>query len=221
MWRFGGTLAALFAGSVAGALALHGADLGHLPWAVSRASGLAAFATLSASVILGLAISTKASDGVLGRPFVFAMHQFLAVASLALMAVHAGSLLFDSFLPFSPQALVVPFVSNYRPVAVSAGVIAAWLAAITTASFWVRARIGARTWRRLHYLTFGAYLLALLHGVTAGTDTYLSAVYWGYLVSAGAVAALTVLRITGYRETRPHQSRARQGAPASNARTTV
>ena len=188
-----------FAASLLGGLALGDADLGSIPWAVSRASGLAAFAVLTASVVLGLLMSTKTSDGLLSRPFVFDMHQFLSVASLALIGVHAGSLLFDGFLHFTPLSVVVPFMSPYRPLAVGVGVIAAWLTAIATASFWLRSRIGTKRWRTLHYVTFLAYFASLGHGVTAGTDTTVPLVYWGYVVSAAAVMALTTLRITGYR----------------------
>lgn len=213
-------MVSLFGASILGALALKSADLGSVPWAVSRVSGLAAFAVLSASVIMGLLISTKASDGLLSRPFVFDMHQFLSVASLALIGVHAGSLLFDSFLHFSSLSLIVPFISPYRPLAVGAGVIAGWLVAITTASFWLRSRIGANRWRTLHYATFLAYFASLGHGVFAGTDTQLSFVYWGYVVSVAAVSALTTLRISGYRSkqrspTKTTPTRARLARPAA------
>lgn len=200
-----------FVASVAGGLALGSADLGSVPWAVSRASGLAAFAVLSASVVMGLLISTKAGDGLLSRPFIFDMHQFLSVASLVLIGVHAGSLLFDGFLHFSPLSLTVPFLSPYRPLAVGAGVIAGWLAAITTASFWMRSRIGTKRWRTLHYVTFLAYFASLGHGVFAGTDTQLPLVYWGYVVSIGAVTALTTLRITGYRAKQQRASAVKTG----------
>ena len=190
---------ALGAGFVT-SLALRSAELGTLPWAISRASGLAAFAVLSASVVLGLLISTKAGDGILSRHFVFDMHQFLAVASLALIALHAGSLLFDSFFNFTSLSLIIPFAAPYKPLAVGMGVLAGWLTAVTAASFWFRSRIGVKRWRTLHYLTFLAYFGALGHGVFAGTDTELPFVYWGYVASAGAVLALTVLRISGYRQ---------------------
>lgn len=195
-----GMVISFFLASFLGAFALQGADLGHIPWAVSRASGLAAFAVLSASVIMGLLIRTKASDGMLSRPFVFDMHQFLSVASLVLIGVHAGSLLFDGFLNFTSLGVLVPFVSAYQPVAIGAGIVAAWLCAITTASFWMRSRIGQKRWRTLHYITFLAYAGALWHGIAAGTDTQLPLVYWGYIFSLATVAALTTLRITGYKK---------------------
>lgn len=191
----------LFAASAMGGLGLQLVDLGTLPWAVSRASGLAAFAVLSASVVMGLLVSTKASDGLMSRPFVFSMHQFLSVLSLVLIGVHAGSLLFDGFFQFTPLSILVPFLSPFSPLAVAAGVVAGWLAAITTASYWMRARIGQKRWRSLHYLTFLAYFAALGHGVFAGTDTTMPLVYWSYVVSAALVLGLTTVRLTGHKST--------------------
>jgi sulfoxide reductase heme-binding subunit YedZ len=49
------------------------------------------------------------------------------------------------------------------------GIIAGWLAAILGLSFYVRKRIGTRTWRSLHRFTIVVYLLALGHVVGAGT----------------------------------------------------
>ncbi len=201
-------LIAILVASIIGGLAMQTVNMGTIPWAVSRAAGLGAFAVLSAAMILGLLISTKAGDGVLSRPFVFQMHQFMAVVSLALIALHAGSLLFDGFFRFTPLSLVVPFTAPYSPIAVGAGVIAGWLAAITTASYWMRSRIGQKRWRSLHYLTFVAYLASLGHAVAAGSDSHMPVIYWSYVVSVAAVLAFTTLRITGYEE----QRRSRTGS---------
>lgn len=189
------TAGAILVASLFGGLALSAGDLGHIPWMVSRASGLVAFVLLSASVIFGLLISTKAADGVVSRPTVFSLHQFLSVVTLTLLGIHAGSLLFDGFLKLGPAAVLIPFASPYQPLWVGLGVISAWLAAIVTASFWMRARIGQKRWRKLHYASFGAYLLSLVHGVTAGTDTALPVVTWMYLLSFALVAALLAYRI--------------------------
>lgn len=188
----------IFAASFLSALGLRLVEAGEVPWALSRASGLTAFGTLSLATIGGLLVSTKAGDGVISRPFAFEMHQFLSVLSLVLIAVHAGSLLFDGFLGFTPASLLIPFASSYRPLAVALGVVAAWLASITTASYWMRRQIGQKRWRALHYATFIAYLGALWHGIAAGTDTQVTVIYWGYLVSGAAVCALLMLRIVGY-----------------------
>ena len=193
------SLLLVLAASFVSGVALRSSDLGTLPWAVSRPSGIAGFVVLSLAMVMGLLVSTKAGDGLFSRPFAFEMHQFLSVVSLVLVAVHADSLLFDGFLRFTSLSLVVPFIAPYHPLAVGLGVIAAWLAAITTASFWMRSRIGQKRWRTLHYVTFAAYIAALWHGITAGTDTQVAPVYWTYIVSVAAVSSLLVVRISGYK----------------------
>lgn len=190
--------AILFLGALGGGLALRlGGDHGTLPWMISRASGIVAFALLSASVIFGLLQSTKAADGWLSRPFVFAIHQFVSVLAVTFIGLHAGSLLFDGFLQFGPARLLIPFLSLYRPFWVGLGVIAGWLAAIVTASFWMRSRIGQKRWRTLHYASFAAYVLALAHGIAAGSDTGLALVQLLYIGSGATVAGLLTYRLGG------------------------
>lgn len=205
----------ILAVSIAAGAGVRMLDLGQGPWAVSRASGLAAFAVMTLAMVMGLLVSTKAGDGLFSRPFVFEMHQFLSVVSLTLVAVHAGSLVFDRFLQFGSVDLVVPFVSPYRPLAVGAGVIAGWLAVLASASYWMRGRLGQKRWRTLHYVTFVAYLGALWHGIAAGSDTQLPVVYWGYIGSAALVGSLLAIRVSGYRPTpkrRAHAGTAREVA---------
>lgn len=198
----------MFTGSLVLAAALQGVDLGHTPWYISRASGLVSFALLSGSVILGLMISTRSPKPIISKPMAFELHQFLAILGLTFIGIHAGSLLFDSFLRFSPVDLLVPFAGPYRPLATGAGIIAAWAGALVTASFWARKRIGHAAWRRFHYVSFAAYLLGLVHGITAGTDTAVPFVGWLYILSAATVAALLVYRV-GFRNP---VGRARPGA---------
>ena len=50
------------------------------------------------------------------------------------------------------------------------GIIAGWLAAILGLGFYVRKRIGVKTWRFMHRFTVVAYLLALGHVIGSGTD---------------------------------------------------
>ena len=211
--------AGVLGASVFGGLALNAGDPGTLPWMLSRVSGVIAFVLLSASVVFGLLVSTKAADGVLSRPLVFNIHQFLSVLTLTFLGIHAGSLLFDGFLHFGPLSLLVPFASPYKPLWVALGTIAAWTTALVTASFWMRGRIGQKRWRKLHYASFGAYLLSLVHGVTAGTDTTVPLVSFIYLISLALVAGLLTYRIAASR--RPTRkavgATTKRGSPAKAA----
>ena len=176
---------------------LRGVNLGQTPWFVSRAAGLVTFIALSLSVIVGLLISTKTSHHLVPKPFVYELHTFLSTLALGLVTIHVTSLLFDSFTPFTPLQLVVPFASPYRTFWTGLGVIAAWLSLLLVASFAVRRHIGYANWRKLHYLSFAAYLIGLLHGIGAGTDTALAPVGFMYLVSVATVSGLLAYRILG------------------------
>jgi predicted ferric reductase len=145
--------------------------LAHAPvaWYIARSSGLVAFGTLTLSVWLGLAMSTRLL-GTRRQKSLFGWHQTLAWTGLSMLGLHAGALLFDPTLHFGLPSVLVPFASAWRPAAVAAGVVAGWLALMLALSFRLRKRIGQRGWRRLHYTSFAAFVLALGHALTAGTD---------------------------------------------------
>ena len=89
----------------------------------------------------------------------------------------------------------MPFASSWRPGAVAAGVVAGWLSLALAASFRMRRLIGQRGWRRLHYASFLAFVLALCHALASGTDL---AGLGGPIVAAaagGPVLFLGLLRI--------------------------
>jgi predicted ferric reductase len=62
-------------------------------------------------------------------------------------------------------------------------------------SFYVRKKIGNRTWRMLHFVSFVAFLGAMLHGISSGTDSsegWMQMIYW---FSGGSVLFLIIYRI--------------------------
>jgi sulfoxide reductase heme-binding subunit YedZ len=122
------------------------------------------------------------------------VHRTLALTGLGALALHGASLVLDATVKVTPTALLVPGLVAYRPLAVAVGVVAAWLFVVVTASFAVRRRIGMRMWRRLHWLTFGLFATATIHGVTAGTDTSQPWARALYLGSLGAVTMATAWR---------------------------
>jgi predicted ferric reductase len=162
-------------------------------WITSRAAGVTAFLALSLDVAFGLFISTGVADRAIPRARVVEAHRFLSAVTLTLTAVHAGALLGDRFVRFDVLDLLVPFVSEYRPLSVGLGLLAAYLALVIHQSFAWRKRLGAKLWRSLHYASFAAYAAALLHGVFAGTDARgLSGVY---LASGSLIGSLLLYRV--------------------------
>jgi len=194
-------------------------DAGHYPWYVSRATGLLSMAMLNASVVLGLLLSAKSAPAWFPKPMLFELHQFLSVLALALVAVHTAALLFDGVAPFTAAQALIPFVAPYDTAEMAMGIIAGWLTALVTASFWAKKRIGQKAWRRLHYASFAAYGLGLVHALGVGSDVAIPFVYWSSILGAALVAALTVYRIGAVRARpaprRPAVSPARAPGPGS------
>jgi len=167
------------------------------PWLLSRATGVTAFIALSLDVILGLLMSTRTGVRWVTRAHAIELHRWLSPVALSLIFGHAIVLLADNYIRFDVLDVLVPFAAPARAFAVGIGVIAAYLALVVHASFGLRRRLGTRTWRRLHYLSFVAFVGAALHAVLAGSDSshpWLVAVYAAPLA---IVSALVAHRVVG------------------------
>lgn len=203
-------LMALLAGVAAGVLALlllranPGASLlGAAPhgyWYLSRTSALVAFGLLWLATALGLLITDRLARVWPGGPLAFDLHQYASALGLLVALFHAAILLGDRYIGYTPRQLLIPFGGGqHRPLAVALGQVGCYLLIGIWASSRLRLTIGQRWWRRIHFLSFLAFGLALLHGVLAGSDS----VVWGvralYWFSGGSILWLTAYRILGVR----------------------
>jgi methionine sulfoxide reductase heme-binding subunit len=178
---------------------------GTAAWSIARASGITAFVALSLDVVFGLFVSTRAADRVLPRASSTELHRWLSGVALSLTATHLLALLVDPFVGYDALDLLVPLASSYRPVAVGLGVLAAWGALVVHGSFALRKRLGPKAWRRLHFVSFAVWSMALLHGLFAGTDTGQPGVLALYAASGSTVAVLIAIRVR--RRPRPQSCR--------------
>lgn len=165
------------------------------PWLLTRAAGITAFVALALDVTLGLLVSTRTAGALFAKGAAVEVHRWLSPLALALVLAHVLLLLVDGYIRFDAIDVLVPLVSSYRPVAVGIGVLAAYIALVVHASFSLRKRLGARTWRRLHYLSFVALIGAALHGVLAGSDSGVTWVRVLYAIPLVLVSVLASVRI--------------------------
>jgi predicted ferric reductase len=164
-------------------------------WYMARAGGIVAYLLLWLSTGWGLTLSTKIADGLVPAPIAYSLHEFLSLGALLFALLHALVLLGDDYIKFSMLHLTIPFTAPYEPFWTGLGTIGLYLIAALTGSFYIRKQIGQKTWRRLHYLTFVGYLLALGHGLMAGTDSSLGVIKLMYLGTGSAVLFLTYFRL--------------------------
>jgi predicted ferric reductase len=164
-------------------------------WYLSRGSAFVALSLLWLSMALGLLITNKVARTWPGVPVSFALHEFTSILGLGFAIFHALILLGDQYIGYTLVQVLVPFSSSYEPVWVGLGQVGFYAMMIVTLSFYVRSHIGQKTWRSLHYVSFLTYLIALLHGITAGSDTSLPWVQQYYWISGGTLLFLLSYRI--------------------------
>ena len=161
-----------------------------IAWLIARAAGLVAFGLLTLSVWLGLAMSTRLL-GPKRQKALLGLHRTLVWVGLAMLALHMIAVFLDPTLHFGALAVLVPFAAPWKTGAIAAGVIGGWLSLMLAVSFRMRKWIGQKGWRRLHYLSFGAFALALGHALLVGTDLQGLGGPVLALVAAGPVLWLT------------------------------
>jgi predicted ferric reductase len=123
----------------------------------------------------------------------------------------------DQYIEFGWADVLVPGVASWEPTAVALGITSFYGLAVVTLSFYVKGLIGQNAWRAIHYLAFGTFVGALLHGILAGTDTA-NPVVTGMYVGMGVLAGgLLILRIVQQRSTREVPARSRTAAGRSGA----
>ena len=113
-----------------------------LAWYGVRATGFLAYFAIAGSVIYGLLLSTRLLDALAHRPVSLALHKDLALAGIALSALHGLMLLGDHTYAFTLPAIVAPFASPYAPAAVAVGQLAFYVVAVVTGSFTCAVRSG-------------------------------------------------------------------------------
>jgi sulfoxide reductase heme-binding subunit YedZ len=141
-------------------------------WLVSRASGIVALALISLSVLIGLTMAAK----VVRRPglkrAMVKLHEHIALAAILAIGAHGLSLLGDHWLRPGLPGIAVPFALSYKPTFTGLGIIGGYLVVLLGPSFYLRRRIGARRWRRLHGLIIVAWILSAVHTLGAGSDAH-------------------------------------------------
>jgi len=164
-------------------------------WYTARAGGLVAFALLTVSVLLGLGLAGRARLPHWPAFAVQDVHRFAGILAGTFVALHGFAVLVDGAVPFGLADVLVPGLAPVHPLAVAAGIVGAELMAAVAVANALRRRIPNGAWRRIHRLNLVVWLLALAHGIGAGSDTDQVFAIGLYAVAAAAVAGLLTWRL--------------------------
>ena len=176
-------------------------------WFIARAAGLVALAALTLATALGAFGSIRESDDGVGihrwRFGLQYVHRAAAVTGLLLILVHITTLVLDPFAGVSLSSVVIPFTATYRPLAVGLGSFALFGFVLTALVGAARGRLAgsvkaARAWRAVHVTAYGAWGVAMLHGLLAGTDALFPPITLAYLAALLVVGVAAASRYWSY-----------------------
>jgi methionine sulfoxide reductase heme-binding subunit len=165
-------------------------------WYTTRGAGAVTLILLSAVVVLGIAGTQRLQSSSWPRFLTTGLHSNLALMTLVFLALHIVTAVVDPFTNLGWAAAVIPFDSYYRTFWLGLGVISFELLLAIIATSLVRGFVGHRTWRAIHWFTYAAWPIGVVHGIGTGTDTWSA---WMLAITLGCAAAVGIavfLRLT-------------------------
>jgi sulfoxide reductase heme-binding subunit YedZ len=171
-------------------------------WYLSRATGAATLVLLTASVALGVANAERLASRRFPRFVVDGLHRTLSLATCILLALHVATTLLDGYAPIRLVDAVLPFTGRFRPVWLGLGALALDLLVALAVTSLLRARLGLRAWRAVHWSAYACWPVALVHGLGTGSDVRAGWLMWtalacGFVVCAAVFARLADRRTPG------------------------
>ena len=181
-------------------------------WYLSRGTGAITLVLLSASVILGITGTLRWRLGARTPRFVVdGLHRNVSLLVVVLLAAHVATALLDPFAHLRVLDAVVPLASRYRPLWMGFGALALDLLVALIVTSVLRARLGLRAWRAVHWAAYVCWPVAVLHGVGTGTDARSA---WLQLLTAACVAGVVAALVARLLRDWPSRAGLRLGALA-------
>lgn len=166
-----------------------------LSWYVARSSGIVAWATVTASILWGLALSSRLVRKRGTPAWLLDLHRYLGTLSLVFVLIHLGGLWADNFVYFGWQELLVPMSSPWKPGAVAWGIVAFYLLVAIQVTSWLMRHIKRTVWHAIHLTSIGLWITATLHTFLAGQDRHNTLLQWFVVGSTILVLQLTAFRL--------------------------
>jgi DMSO/TMAO reductase YedYZ heme-binding membrane subunit len=158
-------------------------------WYLTRGSGIVALLLLTVAVLAGLLVVSRWSGRRWPRFVIEGLHKNLTLLSTVFLVTHIASAVLDGYVPISWTNAVIPVGARYKPLWLGLGALALDCFIAVAVTSILRVRLGHRRWRAVHWLAYGCWGLAVIHGLGIGSDRHQS---WFVALNLGCVAAVAV-----------------------------
>ena len=156
-------------------------------WYLARATGIISLLLLTGVTALGIMTATRVGGRAVPRFAVAEVHRRIALMTMIFLVIHIASTVLDTYVHIGVLAAIIPFTSSYKTLWVALGSVAFDLLLAVTISSLIRQRLSHAAWRTIHWLSYLAWPIALVHVVFIGTDVRFS---WMDLVVLGCIAVV-------------------------------
>jgi sulfoxide reductase heme-binding subunit YedZ len=163
-------------------------------WYLARGTGAAMLVLLTLTLVLGIVNVRRWAPRGLQRFVLDDLHRTLGLLVVVLLGVHVASNVLDAFVSISLVDAVVPFVGSYHPFWLGLGALSLDLLAALIVTSLLRARIGLRAWRAVHWVAYASWPIAVAHGIGMGTDAS-GWLLWLTIACAALVAVAVTARL--------------------------
>ena len=169
-------------------------------WLLARASGLTAYVLLTTTVLAGLVLKSRPFGRAVKAARVDRRAPLPDVSRARRARAPRRRARARSTVHMSPAALVVPGAVDLPADRGRASASSPASSRVLDRRLVLASAAGSvRNWRRLHWLTYGVFAFATVHGIAAGTD---SSQPWAFGLYLGAVGAV-VFAAAGGRSAAP------------------
>jgi predicted ferric reductase len=141
-------------------------------WFTTRAAGVVSLVLFTAVVVMGQLARLRVESPGWPRFLTVDLHRNLALLSLVFLVIHIVTAVVDPFTSLGVAPVVLPFGSSYRRFWLGLGTVAFELTVALIISSLLRRQFGLRAWRAIHWLSYAAWPIAVLHGLGTGSDAF-------------------------------------------------
>lgn len=164
-------------------------------WYATRATGLVTLLLLTASVLLGILTAGRFTTRRWPRFLSQGLHRNISLLVVMFLTLHVGTTVVDTYTSIPLIAAFIPFASSYKTIWLSLGAVALDMLLALVATSLLRPWIGHRAWRRVHWLAYACWPVAVAHGLGIGTDRNATWVFALTVACACAVLAAVTWRL--------------------------
>ncbi|NEM89787.1 ferric reductase-like transmembrane domain-containing protein [Galbitalea soli] len=178
-------------------------------WALGRGTGVVSLVLITVSVVLG--ILTRSGRPAFGLPrfAVTLVHRNASLLGSVFVVIHVVSLFFDSYAQLDLVDLFLPFLGAANPLWLGFGTVGLDLLFAIVITALLRARVGRRVFRAVHWFSYAMWPIALVHALGMGSDASSA---WFLLLTGlcialvgGALVWRVNERFVEYRSRRVHE----------------